>query len=487
MVGEESTLPRKTELCIVWGVVVVGFLLRFFYVTHQSLWYDELFNVSAISQNFSPVLKILWEAENHPPLYIILLKGWVGIFGLSDLSMRGFSVVAGTLLLFYLYKLIKTIAGQKTALIALMLSSVSPLLIYYSQEVRNFSVWLLFSTASFSYFFERVLLGKKRELLWTASTILALYTHIFSIFILPVQLLLWFVITFQKKEKLFTPPSFSSVLSMAALLMAIIPLVLWALGHKNNYAGFQKEFSFAHILYLPFAWTYGFSLGPSINELHTMTFYDVCSNYLMEVGGATLSMLIVLIAGIWAVRRNAFFMWIAALLIIISGLIVSTPFFSFISFNVRSSLFLFPFFLLFLAIGIQELWKRTIGPLFPSLMIGFMLLATFQYFFASKYFRDDLRGAIEITKSDPETKVFVTGLCTDFAMHYYGDKNKEVHYFNNEGFNQLQMEKRVWVLWNRLWLYNNRAMFEDCVHKQFKTIREENLPGIKVELFEREQ
>ncbi len=134
----------------------------------------------------------------HPPLYYLVLKGWTGIFGISDLAFRSFSVICALLGLGVLYLLIKKLFNTKIALFATMVTAISPLTIRYAQETRMYSLaslFLLMSTYLLVIQLERKR-SQRTTVVWAGYAVfmaLALYTHYFTGFMILVHLIYVFL------------------------------------------------------------------------------------------------------------------------------------------------------------------------------------------------------------------------------------------------------------------------------------------------------
>lgn len=75
----------------------------------------------------------------HPPLYYLLLKAWL-IIGKSEYILRFLSVLSGILSIPLAYVVGKVWRGQQVGLIAALLSTFAPSLVYYSQVARMFGL-----------------------------------------------------------------------------------------------------------------------------------------------------------------------------------------------------------------------------------------------------------------------------------------------------------------------------------------------------------
>ena len=71
---------------------------------------------------------------------------WLTIrtFGHSEFAVRLPSLIAGTLVIPVLYELGRELYDRRTGLLAAAFAAVSPLLIWYSQEVRMYEFVTLF-------------------------------------------------------------------------------------------------------------------------------------------------------------------------------------------------------------------------------------------------------------------------------------------------------------------------------------------------------
>ena len=126
-----------------WGVIVLAAGARLYGVTDPYVWYDEAFSVWMSS--LSPA--DIWfhtGKDVHPPLYYLLLHGWVGLFGNSVLAIRSMSVVAGTLTVVLYMLIVRMISSRGVAMLAGILLALFPASIRLSQEARMYALEGLF-------------------------------------------------------------------------------------------------------------------------------------------------------------------------------------------------------------------------------------------------------------------------------------------------------------------------------------------------------
>jgi uncharacterized membrane protein len=118
----------------------------------------------------------------HPPLYYVLVRYWVLMFGNSIAVTRGFSVLSGLLVLPAVYLLCQALfASPSTSLLATTLIAVSPFHLLYAQEAREYAQWTLLILLS-SWALLRAL-RVKTPLSWgiySVTLILSLYTYMLT-------------------------------------------------------------------------------------------------------------------------------------------------------------------------------------------------------------------------------------------------------------------------------------------------------------------
>jgi len=120
-------------------LLLFAFALRLYRLDAQSIWIDE--GISLHLATSSPGEIIADRAANvHPPLYFLLLKGWVMLVGPAIFPARFFSVIFSLLQVPAIYTVARRRAGQRAGWIAALLTSLSPLSVIYAQEIRTYSI-----------------------------------------------------------------------------------------------------------------------------------------------------------------------------------------------------------------------------------------------------------------------------------------------------------------------------------------------------------
>jgi mannosyltransferase len=132
---DKVPLRRSLGLLIVAG----GFALRLYGLGAQSLWYDETVSAYLASQSI-PDLIAHTARDIHPPGYYLLLHVWTRLAGSSAFALAFFSLACGVLLIALTYALAHRLLGRGVALWSALLVAVSPYNLWYSQEVRMYTL-----------------------------------------------------------------------------------------------------------------------------------------------------------------------------------------------------------------------------------------------------------------------------------------------------------------------------------------------------------
>src|SRR3989344_4421449 len=201
-------------------ILIVALILRLIAI-NQSLWLDEGINVNvAKALSFKSLIFNYSLSDFHPPLFHVILRGWILLFGSAETIVRLLSVVLGVATVYVTYLIAKKLFENKTALIAATLLATSPLHIYYSQEARMYMLAAFFASLSV-YFFVSLL---KKDIIWywigfVITTSLMLYSDYLPYLLIPVYILYLFV--FRKKILLPTLKTF--IPAFIFIFLTVIP------------------------------------------------------------------------------------------------------------------------------------------------------------------------------------------------------------------------------------------------------------------------
>jgi len=210
-------------------IVLLGALIRFGTLTTQGFWLDEQVTISIIQRGPTDLLSTVQAGESNPALYYLLAGGWERVFGAREFGLRSLSALAGTLAIPAIYVAAASLATRRAALIAAALTAASPMLVWYSQEARNYELLVLFSALTFMCFAKALEPRGERWLwAWALSSALALGTHYFAIF--PIAAEAAWLLARRPGRRLDTALPIAVV---AAVELALLPLIASQRGHGD--------------------------------------------------------------------------------------------------------------------------------------------------------------------------------------------------------------------------------------------------------------
>lgn len=185
-----SMLQYHQSFLMIWLILTISLVLRLI-ALNQSLWLDEAINVNnAAALDLKSLVLNYSLGDFHPPLYHILLRGWILLFGSSEIAVRIPSIIFGVITVYLTYLIGKKLFEEKTALIGATLAATAPLHIYYSQEARMYALAAATATASVYFFIS--LLKKDTLGSWLGfviSTTLMLYSDYLPYFLIPIYII----------------------------------------------------------------------------------------------------------------------------------------------------------------------------------------------------------------------------------------------------------------------------------------------------------
>ncbi|HIQ05610.1 MAG TPA: hypothetical protein EYH31_07920 [Anaerolineae bacterium] len=135
----DSPIGCPIRRWLLLGLFLLAFALRLYQLGADSLWYDETVSVYLAHQPIPELIRHT-AGDIHPPGYYLLLWGWGRLAGWNGFSVGFLSAWWGMLLLPLVYVLARRVYNEQVAWVAVMLSAISPYGVWYSQEVRMYTL-----------------------------------------------------------------------------------------------------------------------------------------------------------------------------------------------------------------------------------------------------------------------------------------------------------------------------------------------------------
>lgn len=141
-------------------ILLIAAAIRFANIGTLPLWLDEGYSWWDAQQSLSDLWNLVPKCDPHPPLYAVLLKLWIDLFGDSSTALRSLSAVAGVIATGFVM-----LAGRELslhhALVAGLIFATAPFQVQFSQEARPYAMLALAS--SMLCFGALRLLGQARQ------------------------------------------------------------------------------------------------------------------------------------------------------------------------------------------------------------------------------------------------------------------------------------------------------------------------------------
>lgn len=393
-------------------VLLLGLVLRLINL-NQSFWLDEATSVlTARDLSFSEILTKFSPGDFHPPLYYLMLKIWVGIFGASEIGARSMSVLFGLATVPVIFLIGKHLFDRKVGLIAALFLATAPLHIYYSQEARMY-VPAAFSAALFVWFFLKNSLPGL-----IISGLLLIYTDYLPVFL--ILTLGAFLIIFErekikKEDKEWLLFVFITALFFVPWLPTFIKQLSGGLSVESSSPGWWQVLGKTDIKEL--------LLVPVKFMIGRISSYDkILYAALVGIPAVVFGPLFLQAFKLWNKTKLLWFWLVGPIaLAAIFGLFFS-------GFSYFRLLFVLPAFYLLLAVAALSLdgkWRKLA-------VVGVLLInitATSIYLFNPRFHRENWRGAISWIEDGTDNKavVFVTKGQQE-AYRYYVKETPVVDY-----------------------------------------------------------
>jgi mannosyltransferase len=179
--GGVTARSRPETRVALGAIIVLGGLVRFTTLSQQSFWFDEATTWGIVAHGLHHVLAAVPRTESTPYTYYVLLWLWSKVFGISEAGLRSFSALCGLLVIPVLYAAGRRLAGERAGLIAALLAAVNPLLFWYAQEARAYSLLLLLASVSVVTWLRLLdAPDRRRALGWGLSGAAALAAHYYA-------------------------------------------------------------------------------------------------------------------------------------------------------------------------------------------------------------------------------------------------------------------------------------------------------------------
>jgi len=499
---QKAFKTEKLDKGLLWFSVLAGSILRFYRLGSQSIWGDEALTLLkyASGDNLAQMLERVWQNAFHPPFYFMIVHYWFKL-GQSELMLRLPSAVFGILSIPLMYQLARRLFGIPIAGIAACVMALSPFHIWYSQEARMYSLQILLVLGAMLFFLRAWESNRLVDyVIYGLLTVLALFTHVASVLMLFAQFAFIVGASIRLRRKLA-----AWAVVQIAIVLVFLPWVVRFLSGQSmssglSRIGFERNMNLFQLGYGLYTFSVGFSLGPSVSQLHYLDATKAIMPHLTAILIAILAFGCLSILGLietWRANRTGFW-FVSSHLVFPIAIAGTASLLPGIALNARYLILAsLPYWIL-LASGIRLSSRLRYFLFLPVLAVGVVAFSLANHYCAAAYAKQDMRSAVglvnRLVKPDDIIIISSVELGGPF-IYYYRGTAPYIGYPPGVGYTDpkqlpLDMDKavgnhqRVWLVLGRTWSSDPHGLISEYFRARYRRIINRQFSGVTVSCFQ---
>jgi mannosyltransferase len=454
--------PGARRALKIASIMVLAAALRLWGLQAQSLTMDEIADIASTTQSLGGIIHA---RDGFPPLYGVLLHGWITAFP-GEASARWLSVIFGVLAIPAMWRLGESIGGERVGTFAALALALSPFHRWSSQEARAYVLYVLLATLALWLFFQAMSTNRWRDwLLYALACTAGFYTHYYFALLPMVAggLLLLERRTWGECKR--------GVLAHVAFAAASLPAIALLRDDLAYQAGYTIDapFNVVTMGYAYFSLIAGYSIGPSLRELHSLPAHTagrLMLPWALAAGGS------VLVLGYAALKtlgwRPAFIRLVALVIVpvIVGGALAVLVG---VGFRVRYFAWIAIPLLALIGAGVASARLRSIRLLAAGVLFVLWNVSIVNRVRVERYWNEDVRalGTYLRSASTPSVPVFVTAKYMTVPVQRYLGANWTVCALPNVGEDGVGTDGTLRVVYtitpphSAFWLVYTRPFHSD--------------------------
>ncbi len=481
-------------------MTLLAALLRFSHLGAQSLWVDEVMTwrgcrPDADLRFWSQIFDTF-----QGPLYLAVLWPLVRIEA-SEVLLRLPAALAGVATVPVFALVTRRWFGVRAARLGALLLTISPFHIWYSQEARGYAFVILFSVACSLVFLQMIQHGTRWRLVvlyvWLGAA--AVWSSLSAIF-LPIA----HGVTLLLVARPRTGRQWGHwCVAGAGVLLLVLPWLLkasgiWAVDRlvpgSDTGIALRGSTTFSPLA-LPFtvySFFFGFSLGPSLRELHRPDHLVTLTHYWPMLLVAAGVVVVALTAGLTRLQRQQWglLVWIGlpVLIVVVLALRNIKPY------NPRYLAVVFPWILLLATWGLLVL-RRPWSQGFTLALVILFLGSLRGHYFDTRYAKDDVRAAaFHVARNEVLGDGLVVPVVTGVFRFYYPGRNAVADSYGIDALRDTGQARqflqtavgdaqRCWVVLARSWFVDPEGWLPRILDEEGEILDEQRWPGVRLLLW----
>jgi mannosyltransferase len=500
MAQDGSFLFRKAVPVGLLVTLALG--LRLYHLGQENFWFDELWQVRVASQGVSDIILNYvdpsrwtepWKSDQAPLSFLV-----THFFLASkdiEWSARLPSAIFGALGVLALFLFGSQLFSYRVALLATIFLALSPLHLRYSQEARWYAQWSLITTLSYVLLLHAY--KTRRAASWVSYGLLMLlniYTFIYAFLVIVAQAITaWWLQRLSKgRQRLLVKFALGHLL----IACAAAPVLWRTFSAYNTSTGMSRPATLMELPYTFFAYTAGFTVGPTLHYLHSLpSAFSLVADYPSIVVFFAV-FLPVFALGIYRVildpPASALLLpWLFAppiLAFLVGGL-------SNVTYQVRYTFASLPAFVLVLALGALSLQPKIIRSGAIGVIFFCSAFSMANFYWDGRYDKEDVKGAVTYIRAGPfeASRMMAVGQIED-VVKYYGSNLNIVPTDRCDvkaaGEDSLRKEifnsQAIWVMVGRDWNHSAEVCLSG-LSQSYSVIDKQSFTGIELWLLKERQ
>jgi 4-amino-4-deoxy-L-arabinose transferase-like glycosyltransferase len=479
--------------------IAAGLVLRVVGLGRQSLWVDEIITLKNSHLGEQGILSSFFTTLQGP-LVSLVMHFW-GALNTGDAFLRIPFAVAGCLTVAATYLLARSLCDAWSTRHTLFLVSLSPMLVWYSQEIRGYSFVVLFTVLMTYFFVQWLARPTTRNAFFYGLMVFAGLISNLSASFVAISHLIYMVLTPARRKMI---PRWAVAIFIVLLVFSPWVREIIERSHPDDpfTAGASSEvpiggggISLAAIPYAYFTYGLGYTFGPSVRALQADRGSAVRDN-LGWIALGSVVLLVPLAIGIAALARSdtnlltLLLVWgivPVALVALLAGLGLK-------AFNVRYALVALPACALLAGRGLAVITRTRFWPFLP-LFAALLCLSLYNYFAVADYGKEDSRAVARSIREDIRAGDVVVAAYTGEALAYYLKSTTEVKFFEADDIVSPDAIEarcrdiaagadRVWLALCRESMIDRRGTIKKWFDGNLDPVRSGYFPGIRLYLYQ---
>jgi mannosyltransferase len=498
-VRSESTSGGDESRFILYVSIIVAAALRLAYLGSQSIWGDESLTYLRYTagDNLDEVWQHIWQSAGHPPLYFLIAHFWYKL-GHSEFMLRFPSAVFGIAAIPLVYALARRLFDGKIAGTAALVAALSPIHIWYSQEARMYNLQILLCLASTLFFVKAWQKHRIKDVaLYVLFTTMALFTHVATIFLLIAQGIFSVIASAANRRRMLAWIGAHTVAAAAFMPWLIHMINLKELQTKGIVIGYMRPSSIWDIAYGFYALSVGFSIGPSVAALHTVSVKQAIMGHAAAVAlPAVIFSSLAMLGLAHARRKNRWAFWLLATNLVAPAVLAAAmSIFPGIPLNPRYILIsVIPYWII-IALGVHaSIGIRALRPL-PVAAAAIVALSLANHYFQPAYAKQDLRSAVGFINKEGRRgdAIIISSIELGGPFIYYF-KGKGIPYYGYppkpglvnkskmpaDMSSLLRGKDRAWLVLGRTWSSDPDGLIRQYFDGRSRAVCIRRYPGVTV-------